>query len=131
VGYGELEGDIAARITGSALLSRYVSVEGYRCAGEMPGVLGGALALLLPSIEEQFGIVVTEALSCGIPVILTPACGATVLVRDFVNGFVIDAANAEGWIEALELRRLRVADNGITSPSRFATIDGHSATQST
>ena len=102
VGYGELEGDVAARIAGSALLSRYVSVEGYRRAGEMPGVLGGALALLLPSVEEQFGIVVTEALSCGIPVILTPACGATVLVRDFVNGFVIDAANAEGWIEALE-----------------------------
>ena len=65
-------------------------------------MMGGALALLLPSVEEQFGIVVTEALSCGIPVILTPACGATVLVRDFVNGFVIDAANAEGWVEALE-----------------------------
>ena len=62
----------------------------------MPGVLGGALALLLPSVEEQFGIVVTEALSCGIPVILTPACGATVLVRDFVNGFVIDAGERGG-----------------------------------
>ena len=68
----------------------------------MPEVLGGALALLLPSVEEQFGIVVTEALSCGIPVVLSPACGATVLVRDFVNGFVIDAENAEGWTCALE-----------------------------
>ena len=64
--------------------------------------MGGALALLLPSVEEQFGIVVTEALAAGIPVVLSPACGATMLVRDFVNGFVVDPDNAEGWVEALE-----------------------------
>ncbi len=102
VGYGELEGEIVARIAGSELLARHVSVEGYRSARAMPEVLGGALALLLPSVEEQFGIVVTEALSCGIPVILSPACGATVLVEDFVNGFVIDPGNTDGWVEALE-----------------------------
>jgi glycosyltransferase involved in cell wall biosynthesis len=102
VGYGELEGEIAARIARSELLARFVSVEGYRPAREMPAVMGGALALLLPSVEEQFGIVVTEALACGIPVVLSPACGATVLVEDFVNGFVIEPGNREGWIEALE-----------------------------
>lgn len=102
VGYGGLEGQVAARIAGSALLSRHVSLEGYRSAAEMPAVLGGALALLLPSVEEQFGIVVTEALACGVPVILSPACGATVLVEDFVNGFVVDPENGEGWIAAME-----------------------------
>ena len=102
VGYGELEAEIAARIAGSELLARHVSVEGYRTAREMPEVMGGALALLLPSLEEQFGIVVTEALACGIPVVLSPACGATVLVRDFVNGFVVDPGNVEGWVAALE-----------------------------
>jgi len=102
VGYGELEAEIAARIAGAALLSCFVSIEGYRSAAEIPEVMAGALALLLPSVEEQFGIVVTEALAAGIPVVLSPACGATVLVRDFVNGFVIDPANPEGWIEALE-----------------------------
>lgn len=102
VGYGALEAEIAARIAGSDLLSRHVSVEGYRPAAEMPEVMGGALALLLPSVEEQFGIVVTEALACRIPVVLSPACGATVLVQDFVNGFVLDPGNVEGWIAALE-----------------------------
>jgi glycosyltransferase involved in cell wall biosynthesis len=102
VGYGALEAELAARIARSELLSRHVSVEGYRTAREMPAVLGGALALLLPSVEEQFGIVVTEALASGIPVILSPACGAAVLVEDFVNGFVLDPENTEGWIAALE-----------------------------
>ncbi|HET9068717.1 MAG TPA: glycosyltransferase [Amaricoccus sp.] len=102
VGYGELEAAVAARVAGSDALQRFVRIEGYRPAAEMPAVMAGALALLLPSIEEQFGIVVTEALACGIPVILSPACGATLLVEDFVTGFVVDPANAEGWIEALE-----------------------------
>lgn len=102
VGYGELEGEIAARIAGSGLLSRHVTVEGYRPAREMPALMGGALGLLLPSVEEQFGIVVTEALSCGIPAVISPACGATLLVEDFVNGFVIEPGNTEGWIAALE-----------------------------
>jgi glycosyltransferase involved in cell wall biosynthesis len=102
VGYGALEGEIAARIAGSELLARFVSVEGYRPAREMPGVMGRALALLLPSVEEQFGIVVTEALASGIPVVLSPACGAAVLVEDFVNGFVLEPGNTEGWVAALE-----------------------------
>ena len=102
VGYGVLEGEIAARIAGSELLARFVSVEGYRPAREMPEVMGRALALLLPSVEEQFGIVVTEALASGIPVVLSPACGAAVLVEDFVNGFVLEPGNTEGWVAALE-----------------------------
>ena len=102
VGYGALEREIAARIARSERLARFVTIEGYRPAGEMPAVMAGALALLLPSVEEQFGIVVTEALAAGIPVVLSPACGATMLVRDFVNGFVVDPDNAEGWVEALE-----------------------------
>lgn len=103
VGYGELEGDIAARIASSALLSRYVSVAGYRDAAEIPRILGASLALLLPSLEEQFGIVATEALASGVPAIISPACGSAGLVQDFVNGFVIDPGNTEGWIRALEL----------------------------
>jgi glycosyltransferase involved in cell wall biosynthesis len=102
VGYGELEAEIAERIAGSELLSRHVSVAGYRPAREMPEVMARALALLLPSVEEQFGIVVTEALASRVPVVLSPACGATLLVEDFVNGFVVDPGNAEGWVAALE-----------------------------
>ena len=45
---------------------------------------------------------VTEALAAGVPVVLSPACGAAVLVGDFVNGFVIEPGNRDGWVEALE-----------------------------
>ncbi len=59
--------------------------------------LGHSLALLLPSVEEQFGNVVIEAQAMGLPVILSDNCGARdLLVRSGVNGFVIEPDNPRG-----------------------------------
>ncbi|MEA3641089.1 MAG: glycosyltransferase [Lamprobacter sp.] len=59
--------------------------------------LGQTLALLLPSVEEQFGNVVIEAQAMGLPVILSVNCGARdLLVRSGVNGFVIEPDNPQG-----------------------------------
>lgn len=101
IGYGPMEKALRQRIASSTLLSRLVSIEGYRPADQIPHELGSCLALLLPSKEEQFGIVVTEALSAGVPVILSPQCGATELVASNVNGYVVDPYNTEGWLFAM------------------------------
>ena len=45
--------------------------------------------LVLPSLGEGFGLVVTEALACGLPVIVTPNVGAGDLVCDGREGFVV------------------------------------------
>lgn len=59
--------------------------------------LGSTLALILPSIEEQFGNVVIEAQAMGLPVLLSDVCGARDnLVRTGVNGFVFEPDNPEG-----------------------------------
>lgn len=56
-----------------------------------------ALALLLPSLEEQFGNVIPEAQSMGLPVILSNNAGARdKLVRTAQNGFVIEPDNPHG-----------------------------------
>ncbi len=47
---------------------------------EKIALIRNAVALVIPSLQEGFGIVGTEALACGIPVISTP-CGGT---EDFV-----------------------------------------------
>jgi glycosyltransferase involved in cell wall biosynthesis len=60
-------------------------------------ILGTTLALLLPSTEEQFGLVVIEAQAMGLPVIVSENCGARdLLVRNGVNGFVIEPDNPVG-----------------------------------
>ncbi len=49
--------------------------------------------LLVPSKEETFGMVITEAMSYGVPVIISSRCGAKDLVKDGQNGFLFDMKN--------------------------------------
>lgn len=50
---------------------------------------GGADALVLPTPYDAFGMVLTEAMACGLPVITTPMAGAAELLTDGVHGFVV------------------------------------------
>jgi glycosyltransferase involved in cell wall biosynthesis len=60
-------------------------------------VLSKTLALILVSTEEQFGLVIPEALSMGVPVIASGNCGACdELVRSGINGFVVEPDNPSG-----------------------------------
>jgi glycosyltransferase involved in cell wall biosynthesis len=59
--------------------------------------------LVLPSLSEGFGLVVTEALACGLPVIVTPNVGASDLVKDGREGFVVPICSAEALADRLAL----------------------------
>ena len=45
--------------------------------------------LLLPSLFEGYALVISEALSQGLPVIATPNSGATESIRDGIEGFIV------------------------------------------
>lgn len=57
--------------------------------------------LALPSLTEAFGLVVTEALACGLPVIVTPNTGSSELVHDGRDGFVVPISSADAIAERL------------------------------
>jgi glycosyltransferase involved in cell wall biosynthesis len=71
--------------------------------------------LVFPTLCDGFGLVVTEALSRGLPVLTTRQAGASDLIRDRANGLIVesrDAAQLEGALDwALrhreELRAMR------------------------
>jgi L-malate glycosyltransferase len=78
-------------------LTEFILFRGFLKAEDVAITLSSTLALLLPSIEEQFGHVVIEAQAMGVPVILTENCGARDdLIRSAVNGFVVEPDNARG-----------------------------------
>ena len=59
-------------------------------------------ALVFPTLCDGFGMVVTEAWSQGLPVILTPRAGACDLLREGENGFSVPPGNADFLGEQLE-----------------------------
>ena len=101
IGYGPMEAEIRARVDASPLLKQHVDVIGFVTASQVPTHMGSALCLILASLCDQFGIVVTEALASGIPVIVSSNCGAAELVQPWKNGFIIEPAQTESIARAM------------------------------
>ena len=61
-----------------------------------------ASVLVLPSLFEGFGLVLLEAMACGIPVITTENVGGADVLTDGVDGFIIPARDATMLQQTLE-----------------------------
>ncbi|MHC4917163.1 MAG: glycosyltransferase family 4 protein [Planctomycetota bacterium] len=59
--------------------------------------------LVLPSISDGFGLVVTEAMAAGLPVVITENVGAADCVREGTDGFVVPPGDADALAERLGL----------------------------
>jgi glycosyltransferase involved in cell wall biosynthesis len=95
-GAGPLEADLKAQVQQLGI-SDQVDFKGFVQTEEVCRTLATTLALILPSIEEQFGQVVPEALAMGVPVLVSDNCGARDdLVESGVNGFVFEPSNHTG-----------------------------------
>jgi UDP-glucose:(heptosyl)LPS alpha-1,3-glucosyltransferase len=58
---------------------------------EIQRYYGAADVLVLPTPYDAFGMVITEAMACGLPVITTPLAGAAELLTDGVHGLLIQS----------------------------------------
>jgi glycosyltransferase involved in cell wall biosynthesis len=61
---------------------------------------------VFPTLEEGAPLVTYEAAGCGLPAVTTPM-GAAGIIQNDVNGYVIDAYDADAWVETLR----RLADS--------------------
>jgi L-malate glycosyltransferase len=77
-------------------LTGRVDFQGQVSGSAVYGQIKGASVLVLPSIREGFGMTVAEAQACGtVPVVVrSGASGAADLVRDGVDGVLVDATAA-------------------------------------
>lgn len=102
-GSGPLEADLKAYAQ-KLEIENYIVFMGFIQTEEISKTLSKSLALILPSIEEQFGNVIIEAQAIALPVLLSEVCGAKdKLVRSAKNGFIFEPDNPEGlaWFMTL------------------------------
>lgn len=101
VGSGELEDQLRQRCAELGIADR-VAFTGFLNSREIAVEMRGALALLLISTEEQWGLVVNEAVALGLPVILSSTVGAyDLLVRNLLNGVVVETDSTAGVAAAM------------------------------
>ncbi len=94
-GSGTLEPQLRAEV--ARLRVDGVVFSGFLSPRDVCRQLADGLALILPSVEEQWGLVVNEAVALGLPILCSDNVGARdSLVRVGVNGFVFEPDNDEG-----------------------------------
>jgi len=121
------------RLAAGADLRDRVLMPGLKPYGELPAWYGLAEALIHPSVSEQWGLVVNEAMASGLPALVSIRSGcAADLVRPGINGFPFDPGSARGIADAmirfsrtpdaarLEMGRASAAAIAEWGPARFA-----------
>lgn len=94
IGSGELLAHLQEQAAALGLSDR-VAFEGVIPPASIRERIAVADLLVLPSRWDGWGAVVNEALSVGVPVIVSDRCGAADLVRKGINGYVFRSEDAE------------------------------------
>ena len=98
VGDGPLRNELQCLID-KYEISEHVKLEGYKLDPK-PYYESGYI-YIHPADKEGFGIVVAEAMSTGLPVIVANKGGVQELVNHMHDGIIADAYNAEEWADAI------------------------------
>ena len=100
VGSGSQETELKAKATELGL--RDIFWSGFKQVDELPFYYGLAAALILPSMSEPWGLVVNEAMACGLPILISDRCGCVPdLVFPGINGYVFDSSDVKGIAAAM------------------------------
>jgi glycosyltransferase involved in cell wall biosynthesis len=83
-------------------LTGRVVLPGKLSRGEVAWATHRASAFVLPSRVEPFGIVVLEAMDAGVPVVVSAHGGTGEIIRDGIDGVVVDPLDRNALASALE-----------------------------
>ncbi len=78
-----------------------------------------AEVMIFPTLSDPWGLVVNEAMACGLPIIASDAAGcAADLVHDGENGYVVPAANVDKLVAGHGNFRARPATSLADGPAQ-------------
>jgi glycosyltransferase involved in cell wall biosynthesis len=97
---GEWEGDHPLKVvreTGA----EDVFLAGWRGHDDLPDGLNASDAVVLASVQEQFGQVLVEGMACGLPAVAVDAHGPATIIDDGETGWLVPPDDEEALAEAL------------------------------
>ncbi|MCW5936384.1 MAG: glycosyltransferase family 4 protein [Fimbriimonadaceae bacterium] len=114
------------------LLNEYASkmsvvATGHIKQSELKDHMSKSHVLVLPSIEDGYGVVMSQAMACGTPVIATDHTGAAMLFEDGKEGFIVPVRDDEALTYRLQTL---ASDHGLqrqmaqAAQTRVAQIGG-------
>jgi glycosyltransferase involved in cell wall biosynthesis len=83
-------------------LPREVIIEGSVPDEEMPRYFSAADAFAFAAVDEPWGLVVLEAMACGLPVVVPSTGGPNESVQEGVTGLQVDGREPKEYAEKLE-----------------------------
>jgi len=102
IGEGPLRGEIEAYLQ-RTLIPGSVQLRGYLPQAQLREELIQAAAVVVPSTwQEPLGLVVMEALACGIPVIASAVGGIPEMIDSGKNGWLVEGGNVAALAEAID-----------------------------
>lgn len=88
----------------------------------------------LPSVAEGFGLVLLEAMSCGVPIVATTSTGAPDIIREGVEGFIIPPGDPDALaalFARIATRRDELGAMGVAARRRAEELNWRAFRQST
>jgi glycosyltransferase involved in cell wall biosynthesis len=83
---------------------RNVIFSGFHHADSLPALYAAADVFVFPTLGDPFGLVVLEAMACGLPVIATSASGEIrERVEEGVNGYIVPPAASAELLDRMSL----------------------------
>ena len=79
-----------------------VTMPGHLAYDDTKQVYLSSDVFVFPTLEDIFGLVVTEAMAFGLPILTTIYTGARELVREGENGYIFDPLDDQAIVNALE-----------------------------
>jgi glycosyltransferase involved in cell wall biosynthesis len=79
-----------------------VEITGPRPQAKLPDMMSQSHVLVLPSIEDGFGMVITQAMACGCPVISSTNTGGPDIYTNGKEGFIVPIRSSETVLNSMQ-----------------------------
>lgn len=94
--------ELIQRMKDCGLWSEQVRVLGSMPQQELKHIMSASHVLVLPSVQDGFGMVMAQAMACGCPVVASRNTGGADLFEDGVQGYVVAERNGDVLADRLQ-----------------------------